>query len=196
MIESIYIIILIYILYISYNYVNNNIVNIKINNINFYVRNIENKEEAGEMLFKIRENLINLVNKIYEDYTENKLEIDEIKYMKYIKRIMNKIYTVKISENIKDSNLTSYTLNKGDEMVFCLRSKIDNSIHNLNDLLYVAIHEIAHIGCTEIGHTHLFKKINKYLLKKAIKYNIYTYKNYSKQNIEYCGINISSNILD
>jgi len=69
-------------------------------------------------------------------------------------------------------------------------------LHDINDLLYVAIHEIAHIGCPEIGHTLLFKKINKYLLKEAINYKIYRYDNYGKNNKEYCGIILTNNILD
>ena len=61
---------------------------------------------------------------------------------------------------IKDQYETSKKINKGEEIVFCLRSIPDNKLHNINELMYVAIHEIAHVGCPEIGHTSLFKKIN------------------------------------
>jgi predicted metal-dependent hydrolase len=101
-----------------------------------------------------------------------------------------------IKESSANSEYTSYSINKGEELVFCLRSKETNLLHDINDIMYVAIHEIAHIGCPEIGHTPLFKRINLYLLDEAIKCNIYNYDNYRKNNKEYCGIMLSSNIID
>jgi predicted metal-dependent hydrolase len=62
--------------------------------------------------------------------------------------------------------------------------------------MYVAVHEIAHIGCPEIGHTPLFKKINKFLLERAVNKGLYKFENYKKTNKEYCGITLTSNILE
>ena len=87
-------------------------------------------------------------------------------------------------------------MNKGEEIVFCLRSKNDNKLHDINELMYVAIHEIAHVGCPEIGHTPLFLKINKILLKQAVECNVYVYKNYSLYPEDYCGIKLSTTILN
>lgn len=187
MIETIYFILICFIIYISINYVNDDIIYINYKQEIFLVRNLDDKELAAKTLYDLKYSLINLVNNINN---ENNNE-----YTEYTRKIRNRLRTVKIRESSPNSTYTSYTVNKGEEMVFCIRSKYDNSIHNINELLYVAIHEIAHIGCPEIGHTELFKKINSYLLKKAILYNIYNYKNYSSNNIEYCGMNISSNIL-
>ena len=60
----------------------------------------------------------------------------------------------------------------------------------------MAVHEIAHIGCPEIGHTNLFKKINKFLLAKALESNLYKFENYKRTQKEYCGITLTSNILE
>jgi len=62
--------------------------------------------------------------------------------------------------------------------------------------MYVAVHEIAHIGCPEIGHTTLFKKINKFLLERAAQINLYKFENYKSTQKEYCGITLTSNILE
>jgi hypothetical protein len=144
---------------------------------------------ALNILAKLREQMIYLIDKILQE--NNTFEIVEILF-----RIQNKMKTVKIKENDNENFDTSYTVNKGDEIIICLRSKINNKIHNFNQLIYIMIHEISHIGSLEIGHTRLFFNINKFLLKKAIKYNIYKYKNYKKIPIKYCGIVINNNILN
>ena len=64
-----------------------------------------------------------------------------------------------IKEGIDNPSYTSYTINKGQEMAVCLRSKNDKKIHDINEIMYVIIHEISHIACPELGHTKLFLKI-------------------------------------
>jgi translation elongation factor EF-Tu-like GTPase len=60
----------------------------------------------------------------------------------------------------------------------------------------VAVHEIAHIGCPEVGHTKLFFEINKYLLETAKDNNMYTFSDYNNVPEEYCGIEINTNVLN
>ena len=163
------------------------------NNIKYYlVRNMTDKEKNDSMmmLHNIKQNLKNLINKIIINDSSNTSMIQ------YVKKINEKIDDVEIQESPADSKYTSYSINKGEVIVFCLRSKITNRLHDLNDLLYVAIHEIAHIGCPEIGHTDLFFKINKYLIQKAIDYNIYKYIDYKKNNKEYCGMQLTSSVVN
>ena len=100
-----------------------------------------------------------------------------------------------IYENSTSSEYTSYSVNKGEELVFCLRSRKTNKLHDINLMMYVAIHEMAHIGCHEIGHTQLFKEIFAFYLKVAMELNIYKYDNYDISPIEYCGMILSSNII-
>ena len=65
----------------------------------------------------------------------------------------------KIYETSLTSNYTSYSINKGEELSFCLRSKSTGKLHDINLLMYVAVHELAHTACPETGHTPLFNKI-------------------------------------
>ena len=74
-----------------------------------------------------------------------------------------------IYENDIDSKYTSYSVNKGEEIVFCLRSKETHQLHSIDLMMYVALHEISHICCPEIGHTPLFKKIFAFLVNRAIE---------------------------
>ena len=146
---------------------------------NYYVRDNKDKNKAAEILYELRNNIKKLISFI-EEKSENDKEFSM--YKENIMLIKNKIDKVIIKETPKESSYTSYSVNKGEELYLCIRSKNNNEIHDINDLLYVAIHEIAHIGCPEIGHTNLFFKINLYLLKKAVEFNLYKYDNILKYN--------------
>ena len=53
---------------------------------------------------------------------------------------------------------------------------------DFNTLLYVLIHETAHILCPQYGHTALFDRMNLRLLEYAVLSGIYEYENYTKNN--------------
>ena len=194
MIETIIILILIiYIIIYNFRYKNLLKTVIAYNNISYVVNDLPDAQQAANMLAKIMYNLNKLIDKIIDD--KNKTEEDN-NFIEYVYKIKERLPYVKISENPSNSNYTSYSVNKGEELVFCIRDNKKYNIHPLNELLYVAIHEIAHIGCPEIGHGKLFQSINLYLLKKAINYNIYTYINYNKYNKNYCGMTLTSTIIE
>lgn len=190
------IIILIFVIIFNcYNYYlqNNNLLIIEgIDGNNYYVRDDNNKDKAVAVLYELRQNIKKLINFI-EENSENDTEYSI--YKENINLIKNKIDNVIIKETPETSSYTSYSVNKGQELYLCIRSKKTNEIHDINDLLYVAIHEIAHIGCPEIGHTNLFFKINFYLLKKAVEFNLYKFDDYNNIPREYCGINLNNTLL-
>jgi hypothetical protein len=162
----------------------------------YLVRNVDDKRVAAEMLFNIRKRLILLVDTIILDMENDTKHKYADKYYGCVKTIQKKLPHSIIKESSATSQYTSYTTNKGEEIVFCLRSKKHNKLHKINDIMYVAIHEIAHIGCPEIGHTKLFNKINKFLLTSAIDQGIYDYRDYKHKHKEYCGIKLTNTILD
>ena len=65
----------------------------------------------------------------------------------------------------------SYTINK-EKIFLCLKDE-KNQYYPKNMLIYVLLHEIAHVICNEIGHTEKFHKIFEDLLNEAIKLEIY-----------------------
>lgn len=89
-----------------------------------------------------------------------------------------KVKTLKFYEGNK-----SYTINK-KKIYLCLRDE-KNEYYNENMLMYVAIHELAHVLCDEIGHTDKFHRIFKQLLYKAQKMGIYDASQPIVRN--YCG---------
>ena len=190
--ESILISIIIIFIYILYFIKKNRLTLVQANNnVKFMVYNDENKVESANLLamlvdkmYKLRNNLIN--NK--KNYQEHEQYIDLLE-----KNFNNE--RTNIYENIPDSDLTSFTINKGEELGFCLKSKITGKFHNINLLMYVAIHEMAHMACPETGHGELFKKVFLFLTEKAIDMGLYTKINYEINNVEYCGMTLSSSIV-
>jgi len=137
-----------------------------------------------ERMYKLRNHLVN-----------NKGDFPEFKdSISLLEQNLNQERT-NIYENSPNSDYTSYSVNKGEEVVFCLKSKKTGELHKINLLMYVAIHEMAHIGCHEIGHTELFKKIFEFYAKESIKIGIYKYDDYDSNPVEYCGMVLSSTII-
>jgi hypothetical protein len=203
MIETIFIIFLLCFIFIFKYLYYNEVCYVETFDQNSYlVRNLPDKNNAAKMLANIRTKLIIFIDELVLEAEQENLDEDDktkselINNYKYIKMIKKRLPNSKIKESSAKSEYTSYSINKGEELVFCLRSKINNKLHDINDIMYVAVHEIAHIGCPEIGHTPLFKKINKFLLEKAVDKGLYKFENYRKTQKEYCGITLTSNILE
>jgi hypothetical protein len=190
--ESILISIIIIFIYILYFIKKNRLTLVEANNnVKFMVYNDKNKVESANLLatlvdrmYKLRNNLINN-KKNYQEYEQ---------YIDLLEKNFNNERTY-IYENIPDSDLTSFTINKGEELGFCLKSKITGKFHNINLLMYVAIHEMAHMACPETGHGELFKRVFMFLTEKAIDMGLYTKINYEINNVEYCGMILSSSIV-
>ena len=190
--ESILISIIIIFIYFFYRVKNNKLTLVSANdNHKYMVNNDINKKISANLLAELIKNMYILKNHLQK----NKTNFPE--YSQYID-LLGKNFSEErttIYENNPDSELTSYSVNKGEEVVFCLKSKKTGEYHNINLLLYVALHEMAHMACPEIGHGELFKKIFKFLTLEAIKIKIYTKVDYNDKPVEYCGMNLSSSII-
>ena len=102
-----------------------------------------------------------------------------------------------LSESEPNTKYTSYSVNKGEKIVFCLRSKDDKQeLSDLNLMMFVAIHELAHVMTKSVGHTEEFWDNFKYLLKKAMKLNIYKRHDFKNKPRSYCGTTITESPLD
>lgn len=85
----------------------------------------------------------------------------------------------------------SYTINK-HRVYLCLRDD-NQEYYPMNMLMYVAIHELAHVLCDEIGHTPKFHSIFNELLLRATEIGIYDPDIPIIQN--YCGYNKETFVL-
>ena len=158
----------------------------KVDGKTYLVRNLPDKKEAADLIANVKEKLVKLV-----DYLENKYPNDP-----RVERMVINFKPDKIMESTPDSKYTSYSVNKGEKVVLCLRSR--NSKEELveeNVLMFVALHEMAHICTKSIGHTDEFWTNFKWLLQKSIEINIYTKQDFRKNPQEYCGTTITDSPL-
>lgn len=65
----------------------------------------------------------------------------------------------------------SYTINK-KKIYLCLKDE-NKEYYDFNMLIYVAIHELSHVLCDEIGHTPKFNRIFQDNLTRAERLGIY-----------------------
>jgi predicted metal-dependent hydrolase len=151
---------------------------------------MSDKSQAANTLAVIKSKMNKLI-----DYLQ--MNIKEFPaYTKNITDLVKRTRKIYIMETPKDEKFTSYTINKGEKIVFCLRSKILHTIHDLNTILYVCIHELAHCATESFGHTPEFKENFKFLLIQANKIGIYKITNYRLNPTDYCGMTINEYLLD
>lgn len=159
-----------------------------IDNRTYLVIDKFDKRTAANLLATIRGNIF-LLNTFLQN---NKEKYED--YIKYIDQLNNKIQDVKLSEGTGDDGYTSYTVNKGEKIIFCLRD-YNKSIHDINLIMYVVIHELAHVACPEQGHTALFSQIFKFLAEISIEIGIYKKIDFQNSPEKYCGMTISDSIV-
>lgn len=153
----------------------------------FYVRNRDDKQAAANMLSHLVKTINKFLDRLIEDNPNNE----------DVKRLVKRWNPESVRESSASSGYTSYSLNKGQTLVFCIRQKDDESrFVDKNTMLFVAIHELAHLMTTEIGHTDVFWNNMKFLLEEAVKQNIYQRVDYKANPMQYCGVTITDSPLD
>ena len=163
---------------------------VKVGKIEYLVRNLPNKEDAAKLLSQIRQRLKKLV-----EYLDT--NIKSYKDQEGIKRMKINYRPNNISESSPGNAYTSYSINKGEKVVYCLRSKDGkNTLMDINTMMFVAIHEMAHLMSKDIGHTKEFWDNMKYLLKRSIEIDIYTKQDFNSKPKEYCGTMITDTPLN
>jgi hypothetical protein len=151
----------------------------------YCVRERENLQPAVDLLAKTSAKMVQLV-----DYLKVNDPEDE-----RVKRLVKNFNSSKIVETLPTSEFTAYSENKGRKIAFCLNKKKENNdnLIDQNTLMFVAIHEMAHITTLSIGHNKEFWDNFKYLLVKAEACKVYHPVDYSKERTDYCGMTISDN---
>ena len=150
----------------------------------YLVRNLPDKQEAADRLARTRAKLLRLMSNLKQTDPEKPFVVQMVRNFD--------ADPTRFSESTPDASYTSYSVNKGEKVYMCLRQR--NAREELvgeNIITFVAIHELAHIGTTEVGHTPQFWNNFGWLLKKAEEIEIYTYTDFAAHPVEYCGIHIT-----
>jgi hypothetical protein len=156
-----------------------------VNGNTFCVRDREKVNEAADLLAKITDKAKRLV-----EYLKNKYPDKDL-----VKRLSEGFNPDTIKETLPNSKHTAYTENKKD-MYFCLNVKRNENNSELIDehtLMFVTIHEMAHISSKGVGHKTEFWENFRFLLDEAKQAGIHEPVDYSKTPSEYCSTKINDN---
>ena len=149
----------------------------------YYVRNMSDKQEAADRLSRIRQRLCDLKNHLAAKY-ERKPFVSQL--------VQN--FTCgadQFSESTPEAVHTSYTVDK-EKVFMCLRQRnAKEELVSENTLIFVALHEMAHMGTSTIGHTPDFWNNFAWLLTQAEELGVYTYTDFAAHPVEYCGVHIT-----
>lgn len=151
----------------------------------YCVRERSNIQNASNLLARTTEKLEYLVENVGQRYPDRE----------NVKKLVKNFNPTTIKETLPTSEYTAYSENKGEKIAFCLNKKKhdNNNLIDSNTLMFVAIHEIAHIMTTSVGHTEEFWNNFKFLLENAVELKIYTPVDYKKDPEGYCGMDITDN---
>lgn len=150
----------------------------------YCVRENAKMEQAANLLAKVTERCKELVT-----YCGKKYPDDE-----KVQRLVQKFNPTKISETLPTSEFTAYSENKGEKIAFCLNKKKNGTeLIDINTLMFVATHELAHIMTVSEGHKQEFWENFKFLLQNAESAGLYKPVDYKKDPQAYCGMDITDN---
>jgi predicted metal-dependent hydrolase len=150
------------------------------------VYDLHYKQLAADTLAKVRAKLMKITSILQKKYPSDPR----------IHRLTKKFNPDNIVETEPNSKFTSYSINKGEKIVLCLRSR--DGQHRMvkeNVLVFVALHELAHIMTQSVGHTQEFWNNFEFLLKEATQYGVYEDIDFNNDSHDYCGIKITDSPL-
>ena len=199
-----------------------------IDNREYLVRNLSDKQMAADLLAKIRTGLVSMIGFLKNNNVEflannylpgynvnqNNQQTNEQtneqnnennrtpsqeevnKLQEDLTRLQQRFNPDNLSESTPDKKYTSYSVNKGEKIVFCLRSKDEReTLVRENIMMFVALHELAHVMTKSVGHTEEFWNNFRFLLKVAINQGLYQNINYNDTPKDYCGTTITDTPL-
>ena len=156
-----------------------------IDNKTYKVRNLPDKQEAANLLARIRIKMGNFMTNLETKYQDKP----------QIQRLARnfKANPDRILESTPDADHTSYSVNKGEKVHLCLRQRegTNEQLVEENVMMFVAIHEMAHMITASIGHGPDFWNNFGFLLKEAEKEGVYKHQDFKSQPVAYCGVSIT-----
>ncbi len=87
----------------------------------------------------------------------------------------------------------TYTENKGEKIVICVRNSDNLQVHSENLVMYPFIHELAHLCDKNFDPTHgeNFQKYFKILINEAQIIGLYKPIDFNKHPTKYCNMTIT-----
>jgi hypothetical protein len=146
---------------------------------------MSDKQEAADLLARVRAKMARLYN-IVKDKFPNKPQVKQ-----WVHNFVPD--PSRFLEATPDSEHTSYSVNKGEKIHLCLRQRegTNEKLVDENIMVFVAIHEMAHMITDSVGHEPEFWNNFGWLLKQAENLGVYQYQDFKAHPVRYCGTNIT-----
>ena len=151
----------------------------------YRVRDMADKQGAADMMARIRVNRKKLKIHVETSYPDKP---QVIQLSKNFEANPGRFY-----EATPEAEHTSYSVNKGEAVHFCLRQREggDETLVQEDVITFVAIHEMGHMITESVGHGPDFWNNFAWLLKEAEKISIYTHRDFKAHPVSYCGMKIT-----
>jgi hypothetical protein len=151
----------------------------------YKVRDMPDKQAAADMMARVRMKMNKLKLHVETSYPDKP---QVIQLSKNFEANPGRFY-----EATPEAEHTSYSVNKGEAVHFCLRQREggDESLVQEDVITFVAIHEMGHMITASIGHGPDFWNNFAWLLKEAEAVKIYTHRDFRAHPVSYCGMKIT-----
>lgn len=151
----------------------------------YSVRDLPDKQEAANTMAKVRLKMNKL--KLHLEAT-----FPDKPQVKQLSRNFEATSS-RIREATPEAEFTSYSVNKGESVYFCLRQRDgdDESLVHEDIVTFVAIHEMGHMITKTIGHGPDFWNNFAWLLQEAERIDVYKHRDFRAHPVSYCGMKIT-----
>jgi predicted metal-dependent hydrolase len=180
----VFVLAVIILLYIRQYYGEVEYVRARLDGRKYLMRKLPDSQQAAELMASINADLQTLIKHVLAKYPDRA----------DVRRLYDNYSPESLSEGGTEIGFTSYSLNKGEKIVLCLRQR-DNALVDKNVLMYVAVHELGHLASKSVGHTDEFWANFRFLLREAMAIGLYAKVDFARKPTSYCGVTISSSVV-
>jgi hypothetical protein len=154
----------------------------------YWVQDLADKQAAADLLGTLQLRVLRLLAHIRAD--------PDLATAPNFARLLANYSPGSLLENADDGT-TSYSENKGQRIVLCLRTKdASQRLQEPNLLMFVVLHELAHLMTLSVdtgAHSAEFWANFRRLLEVAVKVGVYAPENYGEMPKSYCGLMLNDN---
>ena len=154
---------------------------------NYSVRDMPDKQQAADLLARVRRKLEKLVEMLRQRYP-NKPQVIQLNHK--FEADPRRFY-----EATPDAEHVSYSVNKGDSIHLCLRQREGNNekLVEENVMVFVGLHEMGHVITPASVESHGPEFWNNFgwLLRESESMGIYKYQDFKAHPVAYCGEKIT-----
>ena len=159
-----------------------------VNGKTYCVRDRAHVQQAADMFARVADKCTTFVSQLAAKFPQNP----------DVQRLAQKYNPNVLVETLPTSEFTAFSEDKGRKVALCInrddKSDAGNDrIAKFNTVMFVAIHELAHIMTVAEGHPSVFWKNFRFLLAQAHQMNIMHMVDYKNNPEPYCGMTLSDN---